>query len=148
MRYTGGSGQKTIKTITRPCRGAQKVKLTFTDRKKICKTLRNVKEMLTLQQVIDLGELAFWDLLCLEGHVSLDYPGGRKIYHALSYTIHLRGLGAGLGDEMPSDAEEFDYVDYYLKQLPLEAKFEAFVSLLDKTISLCKKGCRPRRHPF
>ena len=75
-------------------------------------------------------------------------PAVEEIYHALSYVIHLKRICAGLGDEMPSDAEEFDYVDYYLKQLPLEAKFEAFVSLLDKTISLCKKGCRPRRHPF
>ena len=124
------------------------VRLTLTDRKNICQTLKNVKEMLTRQQVIDLGEMAFWDLLSLESHVERNYPGSRKIFHALSYAIHLQRICAGLGDEMPSDAEGYDYVDHYLKQLPLEAKYEAFVSLLDKTISLCKKGCRPRRHPF
>ena len=92
--------------------------------------------MLKRQQVIDLGELAFWDLIFLERHVERDCPGGKEIYHALSYAIHLKRLRAGLGDEMPSDAEGYDYVDYYLKHLPLKAKYEAFVSLLDKTISL------------
>ena len=92
--------------------------------------------MLSRQQVIDLGEMALRDLLSLELHVEPDYPGSRKIYHALSFTIHLKRLRAGLGDGMPSDDERFDYVEHYLKQLPLESKFEAFVSLLDKTISL------------
>ena len=112
------------------------VRLTLTDRKNICQTLVNVREMLSLQQVIDLEELALWDLLSLESHVERNYPGSRKIFHALSYAIHLKRLRAGLGDEMPSDAEGYDYVDYYLKHLPLKAKYEAFVSLLDKTISL------------
>ena len=112
------------------------MRLDLTDRKNICQTLRNVREMLSRQQVIDFEELALWDLLSWEGHVSRDYPGGKEIYHALSYAIHLKRIRAGLGDEMPSDAEGYDYVEHYLKQLPLESKYEAFVSLLDKTISL------------
>ena len=124
------------------------MRLTLTDRKNICPTLRNVKEMLSRQQVIDLGDMAMWDLLSLEGHVEPDYPGSRKIFHAFSHSIHLKRLGAGLGDEMPSDAEGHDYVEHYLKQLPLKAKYEAFVSRLDKTISLCEKGLRPRRRPY
>ena len=118
----------------------KKVRLTETDRKHIRKNLINVKEMLSRQQVIDHEELALRDLLSLESHVERNFPGSRKIFHALSYVIHLKRIRAGLVDGMPSDAEGFDYVDYYLKHLPLKAKYEAFVSLLDKTISLCGNG--------
>ena len=92
--------------------------------------------MLSLQQVIDLEELALWDLIGLELHVERDCPSSGKIFHALSYAIHLKRIRAGLGDEMPSDDEGYDYVEHYLKQFPLESKYEAIVSLLDKTISL------------
>ena len=112
------------------------MRLNLTDRKNICQTLKNVREMLSPQQVIDLEELALWDLIGLEGHVEPDYPGSREIFHALSYAIHLKRLRAGLGDEMPSEDEGDDYVEHYFKQFPLESKYDAFVSLLDKAISL------------
>ena len=93
------------------------MRLTSTDTKNICQTLMNVKEMLKRQQVIDLGAMAFWDLIGLEGHVEPDYPGSQAIYHALSYAIDLKRIRV-----KPPSAEGYDYVDDYLRQLPLRTK--------------------------
>ena len=117
------------------------MRLTETDRKHIRQTLMNVKEMLSRQQVIELGEMALWDLLSLEGSVEPDYPGSRKILHALSYVIDLKRIRARSGNVMPPFADGYDYVEHYLKQIPLKSKYQAIVLLLNKTISLCEKGC-------
>ena len=112
-----------------------KVRLTSTDKKHICQTLTNVREMLSRDQVVEYREMALWDLLNLEGSVEPDYPGSRKILHALCYVVDLKRIRA-----MPLFADGYDYVDYYLKQIPLRLKYQAIVLLLNKSIILCGKG--------
>ena len=52
-------------------------------------------------------------------------PAVEKILHALSYVVDLKRNRARSGNVMPLFADGYDYVDYYLKQIPLRLKYQA-----------------------